>query len=148
MKLENKNSDTNKATPAGIDPSKTMDEKTYQQYKLEARGIVVRASVTAIMSWLALTGLAYISFDSFAMFHYMSYFPALFAGVFVYANSRSKLNAKYNIPTVFHSSQKASFLKSQDYGYNNPLTKNDVWRDDDPSQAGSLASWSRNNARR
>ena len=132
MNPETKSTDTNK-TPH---PIANMDEKTYQQYKLEAHKTLVRSAIiTAIVGVLWSLVIPPLSI-LFALF----IAPVGIVGIFVYLISLSKLNIKYKIPNVYRSNN-LPFSKN-DYNWSSTSCSHfssDLFRDNNPTYPGTAA---------
>lgn len=113
----------------------TMDEKTYQQYKIESRKTLLWSTATAIIVWFALTFLTYVSWDTLEIFSFLLYFPAILMGFFVYLISGLRLQKKYKI---FNTCRNNNFHFSKD-GYRWHSNSNDLFRDNNPTYPGTAA---------
>lgn len=137
MNPETKNTSIDKSSTTVINSPGAMDEKTYQQYKLDSRKILVRSAIiTAIVGALWSLVIPPLSI-LFALF----IAPVGVVGIFVYLISLSRLNIKYKIPNVYRNNG-ISFSKDIYHWHatNNNFLSNDPFRDNNPTCPGT-ASW-------
>jgi len=114
-----------------------MDEKTYQQYKLRARKIFIRSVIIAPTILVAWSIYALINGHSDVI--NLSRVPlVIILCTCFYVVNKTILHIKYKLP-IFGGCNSSSF--SSDHKMFS--VNSDIWRDNDPTSAGSLSSWAR-----
>lgn len=137
MSPETKNIPTAKPPIPITNPPGIMDEKTYQQYKIKARKILIRSILITLSTLIAWSIYALICGHDFINFSRT--LLVIILGSWFYAINKVILHSKYKIPILCRCN---NFSSSKDiYSWNS--TNNDIWRDNDPTAPGSLASWAR-----
>ena len=138
MNPEIKNIPTNKPSTPIVNQPGVMDEKTYQQYKQDSKKILVRSAMFPIISIAVWPIYALINGHASMVNFVIIHLAILLGGAFYIFNKR-KLLAKYKIPHVYHHN--TSSFSNSSICWNS--TSSDIWRDNDSTAPGSLASWAR-----